>query len=445
MAYTPEIMLSRFLPALLAVTSCLCPVAVCVSAPEPLRIEIKSSWQGQGEPDARDLTITGKNNRYTTNGRRVDARAVQALIEALHEPVVDEPSLAQCGITQQWLLANYRQGLEDYTHEKIKNLSLKQVELFKEQFTVLAHAETAFSELFKTWHTDDYPEMSVTVFTAGRQFEIQSNSQKPFMLPWVGKDAHGGGYNCRISQAIAALLPSKFVNRERLTPNRYFRWNLTEQVMEKIKQRWNLLDTEFKIGRVVAPVFARYAPLKSEISYLSSIDVDGSLAWNAELRSKELPENMTLGISLRYYKKKLSGVNQLLTRLPRYSNLALSVPWLASYLKAHPNASSELRYVNGRSLSVHAETSLTDDLRQHGKDGLAQTVSDQAADSAFLEINSGPGCWSRILVLPSKQVLIWHFKCDEVLGFPARELGTWDYLGWRSTGSLVQEDGTLIK
>src|SRR6185312_12136887 len=199
MAYTPEIILSRFLPALLAVTSCLCPVAVCVSAPEPLRIEIKSSWQGQGEPDARDLTITGKNNRYTTNGRRVDARAVQALIEALHEPVVDEPSLAQCGITQQWLLANYRQGLEDYTHEKIKNLSLKQVELFKEQFTVLAHAETAFSELFKTWHTDDYPEMSVTVFTAGRQFEIQSNSQKPFMLPWVGKDAHGGGYNCRIS------------------------------------------------------------------------------------------------------------------------------------------------------------------------------------------------------------------------------------------------------
>jgi hypothetical protein len=119
----------------------------------------------------------------------------------------DQPSLEACGINERWLLASYTRGLENYTHERVSNLSPKQVELFRAHFTDVANAQAAFAELFKGWHTDDYPELSVTVDVGVMEFGVQSRSQHPFMLPWFGMDRPRGGYNCQISQAIAALLP----------------------------------------------------------------------------------------------------------------------------------------------------------------------------------------------------------------------------------------------
>jgi hypothetical protein len=240
-------------------------------------------------------------------------------------------------------------------------------------------------------------------------------------------------------------LPRGFSNRERLFPVHRFRWDLTEQIMGTIEHEWNLLDTEFKVGPAVAPVFSRYTPIKSAISNLASVDLDGGQAWNAELRSRDLPSNLVVGVSLRYYKKELFGVNEFLRQLPRYSTLVLSVPWLSKYLEIHPETTLELRYVDGRSLSPKAEASLSEDLRKHGKSDLANGVSQQGRDVAFAEIDSGSGCWSRVIVFPTKEVLIWHFKCDSVLGFPAKNFDTWDYYGWRSSGALVRQDGTLVK
>jgi hypothetical protein len=69
----------------------------------------------------------------------------------------------------------------------------------------------------------------------------------------------------------------------------------------------------------------------------------------------------------------------------------------------------------------------------------------QAANSAFVEVNAGGGCWSRAIVFPTKEVLLWHFQCESPLGFAAKDFDTWDYLGWRSTGTLVNPDGTLVR
>ena len=121
----------------------------------------------------------------------------------------------------------------------------------------------------------------------------------------------------------------------------------------------------------------------------------------------------------------------------------LSVSWLTRYLAAHPEANAELRYVDGRSLSMKAQASLMKDLQEHGKPELADRIAHQGAESAFLEIDSGSRCWSRVIILPSKEMIIWHFQCDSVLGFPARDFETWDFYGWRSVGALVKEDGTL--
>lgn len=436
-------------PRLIAVFCLIFPwlpyASLPVSGSEKVRIEIKSSWGGLGQPTKDDLVITGNRGKYSSAGRKVDAKAVESLLAALEQPVTSEPSLEACGITERWLMANYAGGLRDYTHEQLKDLSPTQVELFKSQFTDVASAQAAFAELFKSWRTDDYPAMSVTVDLEGKQFGVQSSSQQPFMLPWLGTDRPRGGYNCRISQAIESLLPKRFSNGDRLVPNDRFRWKLTEQIMRTIEHQWNLLDTEFKVGPEVAPVLARFRPLESAISNLSSIDLGGGQAWNAKLQSGELPTNLIIGLGLPYYRKRLTGTDGFLNQVSKYTDLVLAVPWLSNYLRTRPETTIELRYVDDRSLSPRAQTSLTEDLRKHGKTELANAVSQNAANSAFIEVNASPGCWTRAVVFPTKEVLLWHFQCDTVLGFPATDFDTWDYYGWKSTGLLVKPDGTLAR
>lgn len=436
-------------PRLIAVFCLIFPWLPSASLPasgsETVRIEIKSSWGGLGQPSKSELVITGSGGKYRSGKHKLEANAVQTLLSELEKPVVDQPSLEACGITGRWLTANYAAGLQDYTHQKLKNLSPKQVELFKDHFTDVASAQAAFVELFNIGHIDDYPEMFVSMNIGGKEFGLQSRSQQPFMLPWLGTDRPRGGYNCRISRAIESLLPKRFSNGDRLVPNDRFRWKLTEQIMRTIEHQWNLLDTEFKVGPEVAPVFARFTPLESAISNLSSIDLGGGQAWNAKLQSGELPTNLIVGLSLPYYKKRLTGTDGFLNHVSKYTNLVLAVPWLSNYLRTRPEITIELRYVDDRSLSPKAQTSLTEDLQKHGKTELANAVSQNAANSAFIEVNASPGCWARAVVFPTKEVLLWHFQCDTVLGFPATDFDTWDYYGWKSTGTLVKSDGTLAR
>jgi len=415
------------------------------SAGQVVRIKITSSWGGLGAPSHGDFLISGKGGRYSADGKTVQSKAVEALLAALDEPQVREPSISNCGIDQAWLDSNYEAALRDQTHRKLHELSPKQIELFKTHFADLNHAQEAFAGLFKSWHTDDYPKMSVTVTIDGKTSGVQSDSQSPFMLPWDGTDKVRGGYNCHISQSIAALLPKKFLNRERLMPGESFRWELTAEVMQTIQEQWNMLDTENLVGNEVAPVFARYSPVKSAVSCLGSIDVD-YCGWNATLTGSTLPSNMVIGVSLPFQnKKKLTGVQSFLAQLPRYAELVQSVPWLSAYMKDHHDTIFELRYVVDRSLSSKAQASLEEDLRKHGNGELADVISEHARDSAFLEIDCGSGCWSRAVVLPNRNVLLWHFKGDSVLGYSERELNSWEYYGWRSTGVVVTPDGILAK
>jgi hypothetical protein len=414
-------------------------------AEDAIRIEINSSWTGLGASRDNSITITGKGGKYSTDGGKVNAIAVAELLSALADPIVEGPKLEGCGVDEAWLQKNYRAGLKDYIHRKIDSLSLKQVELFRSQFANVTNADTAFAELFKNWHTDDYPRLSVSVHHGQRQYGVQSTSQYPFMLPWVGLDGPRGGYNCRISRALANVIPKDFPNRNRLVVGQAFRLELTEQIMDSIRHDWDLLDTENKVGPQVAPVFVRFKPIESAISNVSSIDLNGTQAWNAKLRSSEFPSNLIFGVSLSYRGKGLNGVDTLLTQVPKYARLVLSVPWLNKYLEDHPDTTFELRYVDGRSLSSQAEKEFAEDMRKHNKAALADAASRQSTEDAFLEINSGQRCWSRAIVLPTKEVLLWHFKCDSVMGLPAKDFDAWDFYGWRSTGTIIGLDGKIVR
>ena len=416
-----------------------------VSIGQEVRIEIKSSWEGLGKPSHGEIVISGNHGKYTSNGHRVASQAVDALLTALEKPVVDKPEIGNCGINESWLAGNFAEGLEQYTHQKINLLSPKQVELFRSKFEDPQAVQEALDQLSKQWHTDDDPEMSVSISRDGKMFGVKSESQNPFMLPWFGTDQSRGGYNCHIGQAIAAILPKGFPNRERLLPGAAFRWDLTSQIMQTIEHEWNMLDTEYKIGAAVAPVFARFRPIYSALSCISSIDLD-NCRWNAKLNDPDLPTNFIIGVSLSYtnsgHTYRLVGTDEFLKKIPEYIALVQSVPWFPKYLQDHPASSIELRFVGDRSLSPKALAALTKDLSEHNKSELAARVSKDARGSAFLEINSGSGMWSRAVAFPNREILIWHFQGNQVLGFASNE-EIWDYLGWKSTGILVNPNGSL--
>jgi hypothetical protein len=369
---------------------------------------------------------------------------VEKLLAALDAPVTQQPSLEECGAAETWRSANYAEALADVTHRKMSQLSLKQIELFRSQFIGSHSAQAVFEEMFKSFHTDDYPELSVTVRSGVQEYGIRSISQDPFMLPWIGTDRPRGFYSCDVSRAIAALVDKRFPNRSRLLVDEEFRWQLASRVMDTIKHDWNLLDTENRIGKELAPVLALFTPMKSEIGNLSSIDLDGDQSWNAKLSSPEFPSNLVVGVSLRYHNKELTGVDSLLAKAPQYARLVLSVPWLSKYMEKNPHTTVELRYVNGRSLSPLALKNLREDLGKHNRRAQAEAVSQHAAESAFLEIEDGSGCWSRAIVLPTREVLLWQFSCDSVLGFAAQSLTAWDYYSWRSTGTLIDPYGAVV-
>jgi hypothetical protein len=414
-------------------------------ADETVRIEVQSSWTGLGSPASNRLVITGANRAYKADGQKVHSPAVTELLASLEAPGVERPSLDSCGVTESWLADNYASALTDYTHRKTTGLSSEQVQLFRSHFVSSSTARAAFENLFKNFHTDDYPEISVVVSKGGRAFSVHSESQYPFMLPWSATTPSAGGYSCRISRAIAALVGKHFPNAGRLVLSAGFRWNLASEVMSSIRDKWDLLDTESKVGNVISPILERFTLVKSAVSILSSIDLNGGQSWNAKLRSSQLPPNLLIGVSMFYRNRELPGVDTFLSRFPQYSNLVLSVPWLQKYLLERPEVTVELRYVNGQSLSPKALESLIADLVKHGKPQLADKVSAETLRCAFLEIDSGAAGWSRAVVLPSKEVLLWHFQGTSVLGFSAEGLESWDYFGWRSTATLVTPDGEISR
>ena len=87
-------------------------------------------------------------------------------------PEVKEPSLAECGADETWLSANYTKALEGYTHRRLSQLSSKQVDLFKSNFVDLRRSQTVFEELFRGWHTDDSPKVSVAVKANNLEYGI---------------------------------------------------------------------------------------------------------------------------------------------------------------------------------------------------------------------------------------------------------------------------------
>ena len=72
---------------------------------------------------------------------------------------------------------------------------------------------------------------------------------------------------------------------------------------------------------------------------------------------------------------------------------------------------------------------------------LAERVIREKDTIVFLEANES-GNWSRWIVFPDRETLLWHFKSDSAVGFKATDMK--DYFGWKGAGILVSAEGEII-
>jgi hypothetical protein len=412
---------------------------------QDLTITVKTTWSGLGARPNQitDVVISGNRGSYHVNGKNVEDGKVAAFLSAVDEPFIDVPSLENCGITTAWLEKNHLKAIEDATSQKLKSLSPAQIDLFRSRFTDFRFVQTLLENMFYGFHTDDYPRISVRISRRGvDETELESDSQHPWMLPWFGEPGKAG-YNCRISQTLAALLPGNAVNHDRLIVNEGFRYDLAQHVMDEIREKWDELDTDWHVGNQIAPILGRFQLKDTKLVCRHSIDSNGC-GWNATLSSPRLPAGWVVGVTLYYDKKyHLARVEDFGRNIDAYMDLATSVPWLSSYVRQRPGVSVEIRYVQDRSLSVEPLHSLAEDLKKNGKSELAERVVREKDASVFLEVNES-GNWSRWIVFPDREMLLWHFKSDNALGFKSVDMKLWDYYSWNGAGILVSAEGAIV-
>lgn len=218
-------------------------LASLVSGAQVVRIEIRASLWGRKGLIEEELVISGSKGKYAADGKTVETEAIEALLTALDEPRVEEPSILNCGIDQAWLVSNYEPDLQEFLRGardgRLYEQSARQLEFFRSQFAESSVAQEAFVSLFRFWRTGGSREMKVIVTIDGNQFGVKCSSQYVFMLPWVGLDKERGGYNCHLSRAIAAILPENFCTQGILAPSaESLRWRITEAAMRIIGERW---------------------------------------------------------------------------------------------------------------------------------------------------------------------------------------------------------------
>ncbi len=417
------------------------------------QITIKSSWGGLGFVKPTELSILRHGDTYRSGRNRIDARLVEALSTALHEPEITKPDLANLGITQEWL---EQQSSKEYPGSFVYSAPNQRV-LYKSSFTSLPVIEQVVPELFNFSRSDDYPGIEVVVtFDDGNTLSASSDSQYLFMLPWKVKGSSGtvSTYNADISRAVAALMPRKAANRYRIA-GEGLASDLGEAVREHIKPDLELLDAENRASDALAMLRTKYVVEGAEINPYH--DVAYGLEWtshqpheenlHAVLRQGSFPKGFYEDAILLYNDGKVLGTEDFLQNAGKYEKLALSVPWLNSLLSKYPALAVSVLWVHDRSFSEKAMGIFAADMDILEKGALASEVRAEENEVALITVNYGD-YW---LILPDKRMILWRYtSVSGLLNFKpsdlnARRCSDYATVTGGCVGALVMPDGTLVK
>ncbi len=435
------------------------------------RMTIHSSWGGLGTPRRSDLLLERKGKDYFADGRIIPAEQVQALLSAIEEPVVTAPILSNTGITADWLQGHVGTAEKFATYIDYEAGNEAQKQLFRSAFIDTAMTQRRLETLYKSFHTDDYPHMSVTlVLTTGVELDMRSDSQHPLMLPWKVSNEQTAKetYNAHVSKALAALLPHDFTNQGALTSGDEYSDGLVGELASytgsDIKTRWEALGAQAKAGNALGSLKGFYEVRNPEVNSYHN------LAYGKEWKGGDpqeenlhvnlwragFPKGFVVNAVLLRKSGKVEGVELLPEKAKSYEQLALSVDWLKHYLDTHPNQYACLFYVHGLSFTPKSMRIFAADMKAAGRNDLVsrvREVQDKVAliETAPLESSLEYGQGNYWLVLPDKTVILWRWQTTagvllwKPTDFPAKECSEYGTVTGGCSGAVISPTGQLLR
>lgn len=181
------------------------------------------------------------------------------------------------------------------------------------------------------------------------------------------------------------------------------------------------------------------------MAWVDAVDGDNCLTWNADLKAQNLPTQVHLDVSLTYKNGRLVGVDEFLARIENYMALVRSIPWLVEFMSEQRKNEVKLLYGPERSLGRRLVMSdLDKELREHHKNQLADRLIAEYDRCALLQVEGSAGRWSRWVVFPNREMLLWKFEGDSALKWKAAQLDGWECdVLMRCTSVVIQPNGTL--
>ncbi len=278
-----------------------------------------------------------------------------------------------------------------------------------------------------------------------------------FMLPWKLTRHEETTYNANISRAVAALMPEKTTNRERLA-GAGFNDALADAVMRYVENDWKLLDAENRAGGALADIRGAYAIVAAEINQYHHPEY--GVEWSAKqrretnlhasLRKAAFPPNFVDALVLPYQNDRIEGVDNFLRSVEKYEALVFSIPWLQDYIREHPRVPIRVSYVHDASFGDRAMKVFAADMHAMGKDEVVRDVRALKSQLALL-ITGTTYAESYWLVFPDKHMMLWRYGGPSGLlkwapeNFPAGRCSAYHPVSGGCAGVVVSRDGALAE
>lgn len=420
------------------------------------QIEIKSYWSGLGPGQKTVLVIQSENGSYHQGRKGIDAALVEALVTAIKEPVIAVPNLPNLGVTPEWVKTNAVSAAIKHA-ANFTDAAKNQQELYVRAFNDLTLMGKVIPQMFKSVRFDDYPSADISVtFRDGTILSASSRSWHEFMLPWkLSGDQQT--FNANISRAVAALMPVKATNRDRLA-GLGFDVAVAGAVMRYIEDDWKLLDTQNKAGPALKSIGSTYTVETAEINPYHHPEYGTEWSGNqphqenlhATLRRLGLPSQVSFALVLLDQDGRIEGVDEFLRSAPKYETLALSLPWLNDFMREHNKVPIRISYVHNASFGERAMQMFAADMHSIGKDALVEEIKARQSDIALL-ITGMTYAESYWLVMPDKRMVLWRYAGPSGLlkwkpnDFVAGKCSAYAPVSGGCVGAVVSPDGELMK
>jgi hypothetical protein len=381
---------------------------------------------------------------------------VAALVTALQWPLISKPVAASLGITPSSLIAHAASHQPRSNGDPGEPTSGQRA-LFEKSFTDMARIDRLLPELFENMHTDDYPSARIEVILDDNSKLIAySGSQFAYMLPWCVGPEKKASYNPAISRAVAALLPPKTVNKDRLA-DADIAAELSTAVMSEIENEYDLRGAQDRVGPDLVhfrPLYqVTYATVDPWISSEYGPDKYDSkheeVNLHARLHKTTFPPNVSDEVTLPDVNGRIQGIDLFLASAGKYEDLVLSVPWLSQYILTHPKTWVRINYVHDASLGADALRRFAADMKFRERNDLAEKARAQRKQIALIQVGAkyAESYW---LVFPDKHLLLWRYEGPSgLLNWNPSDFGEGECAGLGinnggCSGREVDPHGTLI-